>query len=120
MLEQPKSKSTQPRSETCRYTLYIHNKLPSRYHIFFPYPDLPEAQEHVPHGRGPRGGLDHPDGVADRQRARQGLRLQQRPRRSGVLQQGLRTRSQEPVLPGQVSWVYRLVHQVEDKFIHFG
>ena len=82
-----------------------------------PISDLPQAQKHVPHGGGPRCGLDHPDGVAHRQRARQGLRLQQRPRSRRVLQQGLRAGSQEPILPEQVSWVYRLVHQVEDKFI---
>ena len=68
-----------------------------------PISDLPEAEEHVPHRGGPRRGLDHPDGVAHRQRARQGLRLQQRPRGRRVLQQGVRARRQEPLLSEQVS-----------------
>ena len=57
--------------------------------------DLPEAQEHLPHCRGPRRRMGHPYGLADRQRESEGLRMRQREGGGRVLQQGLCARSAE-------------------------
>ena len=46
-------------------------------------------------------GLDHPDVVADQQRAGAGLRLRLGPRRRGVLPEGLRSRHQGQGLHAQ-------------------